>query len=516
MRRLYLFIAIALLLCCAGCKKDPNVEVEVRMQPFTTQDQAKVYINNTYNPVWHEGDRLCINGQSVTVSGSSVSVPYSNYMYALYPAADMVSYSNGTYQVELPRVQTYMADNSGNQHIDALMAACGSGSSLVFANLCSLLKVTAPEQVTVLNIDVCSTDSSATMSGSGTVTFDGGAPHFAFGSSDKYPYTRLDCGTGVCRADRTYYIAVPAFTNTKLTITICGLANGKKFRHKYIQDQTSSLKASRYALVTLPSTYNYSSADSLYAGTDVLCEPFSVTRTVKKYFSKGNLQYRYKVDDHWRIALHQYDVIGNANNIVQYLDNPSIPEQYRNQWIDLFGWGTSNCQSGPNPWTSENNNSLYKVDADGSDNMTDATDWGKNIDGNWKTPTKQYWTYLLATRADAENKSAKAVIDGQYSGLLILPDYWVLPNGCSFATDVENTYSMTQWDAMEAAGALFLPAAGKRERYDIYSLGTDGYYWSASRKDNDHIYCLHFGPSTNVAEVTDDESHWGFSVRLIK
>lgn len=473
------------------------------IQPYTTQ--SKVLLNNDYTMSWHEGDRLCVNGQIVTVSGSSVSVPHSDYLYALYPADDMVSYSNGSYQVQLPRVQTYSADNNGKQHIEALMATCGSGNHLVFSNLFSLLKVMVPEGVTVLYIDVNTTDSTVNMSGSGTVTFANGVPQFAFGANDVYPYTRLDCGQGVCRADKTYYVAVPAFAGKKLTITLCGRMNNKKFRHTFTQAENAILLQSQYASV--PLSYTYSDNDTLYNGTDALCEPFSLTKSKKKYFAKGNLQFKYDlIPNGWRIAQHQYDYIGAANSAIGVNST---------QWIDLFGWGTSGKANCTTPWETRDGNMCYYVAVDKDCNMTDSNDWGSNIPGGWVTPTKTHWNYLLHTRAHAADKVAMAQIGNQYNGLLILPDYWVLPNGCSFSTNSVNTYTLSQWAAMEAAGALLLPATGVRDVTDVAYLN-EGYYWTSERDGASFAYCLHFGTTISDVSVCEIAPHLGCSVRLIK
>lgn len=500
-RRLYL--SVALLFCCVGCRKDGTQVVEVVMQSFSTP--AKVYLDNNYCPVWHDGDEICVNGQTYEVSNGSVTVHNVGDMHALYPAADKVDYtSSGKYNVELPRVQRYVVDNSGNQHIEALMAACGRGSQLQFVNLCSLLKVTVPAGVTVLNIDVNTTDSSAAMSGKGEVSFDDNTPQFAFKSADTFPYTRLDCGTGVCRTDRTYYVVVPPFENKKLTITVCGFIGGKKFRHTFTQSTNATLLSSQYAPSVLPA-YTFQSVDSLYAGTDVLCEPFSVTKSKKKYFSKGNLQFRSSPYE-FRIANSQYEVIGAANNAISG-NNPN--------WIDLFGWGTSGYSTCAVPWENSYDNSVYKVDADGTYNMSPTTDWGTNL-GDWITVTKQYWEVMLQDRSQASDKTGMAVIGNTHHGLVVLPDYWVLPNGCRFAPSGINQYTFSQWNAMEAAGALFLPAAGRREGSNVMEVDSKGYYWTGTRKDRSEVYSLQFGNTLSSISITPDQPHLGYSVRLVK
>ena len=48
-------------------------------------------------------------------------------------------------------------------------------------------------------------------------------------------------------------------------------------------------------------------------------------------------------------------------------------------------------------------------------------------------------------------------------GLLVLPDEWELPAGCRLTFGAkgwdENSYEESQWEKMENAGAVLLPAA---------------------------------------------------------
>lgn len=78
---------------------------------------------------------------------------------------------------------------------------------------------------------------------------------------------------------------------------------------------------------------------------------------------------------------------------------------------------------------------------------------------------------------------------GCVKGLIILPDkeYWQLPNGLSFTygpSDWVNKYTYADWQKMEYAGAVFLPAA---QPVDIERLNGGsaemqecGFYWVSS------------------------------------
>ena len=106
-------------------------------------------------------------------------------------------------------------------------------------------------------------------------------------------------------------------------------------------------------------------------------------------------------------------------------------------------------------------------------------------------------------------------------GLVILPDDWVLPTGCTFTPGVVifdeaegshtggNRYNLQQWTEMEAAGAVFLPADGYRINYadeevvhvycsyDIQNWYTalQGFYWTTTTYHNTYDHgasCLAF------------------------
>ena len=220
--------------------------------------------------------------------------------------------------------------------------------------------------------------------------------------------------------------------------------------------------------------------DSPIVPDGVLPGLFSVSATRQVRFSQGNLQYQASTNT-WRFAEHQYDYVGS--------DNRSISSTYSG-WIDLFGWGT-----GSNPTLS----SSYPED------YGTFVDWGSNaiINGGnttnlWRTLTSAEWEYLLNTRPGASSKLGSGNING-VGGLIILPDSWTLPSECSFASGfatinpnthpdwTHNSYTLAQWAQMEAAGAVFLPAAGFRNGAVVFFVGRYGGYWS-STPNNDERY----------------------------
>ena len=240
---------------------------------------------------------------------------------------------------------------------------------------------------------------------------------------------------------------------------------------------------------------------------------FSVSADKKVYFSKGNLQYQASTGT-WRFAEHQYDIIGS--------DNSNISRSYSG-WIDLFGWGTSGY-NGKNPYMTSTKYSDY---GDGYNDIAGTSyDWGVynkisnggNSAGMWRTLTQSEWSYLINSRANASSKKGVATVN-DVTGLILLPDDWTLPDGLTFTSGAsgdyaQNTYSASEWSKMEANGAVFLPAAGRRGGTGVGYVGSDGYYWSSSANDSyDASYLYFYG--SNVYTY-GNYRNYGHSVRLVR
>lgn len=241
---------------------------------------------------------------------------------------------------------------------------------------------------------------------------------------------------------------------------------------------------------------------------------FSIADERQVTFSKGNLQYNV-AEKYWRFAEHQYDFIG--------LDNENIGTPNA-EWIDLFGWGTSCYLQGAKCYVV---NDYYQPQYDNGKlnlNHENGADWGVNCIRNggnawdmWHTLNDLEWEYIMFYRKDADQKCCQAFIDG-IRGLMLLPDEWTQPDGVSFATDAEgwqyNNYDLQEWQLLENAGAVFLPAAGYRINNDVRSIGEEGRYWTASGCDLHHATSMLF---YHVLYGTQDAQAkgYGYSVRLV-
>ena len=251
---------------------------------------------------------------------------------------------------------------------------------------------------------------------------------------------------------------------------------------------------------------------------------FSVSATQQVYFSQGNLQYQASTNT-WKFAENQYDYVGSTNS--------NISSTY-NGWIDLFGWGTSGWNNGNtyyHPWDSDNQNGdLYGPP--GYHNLAGSyanADWGVynpisnggNMANQWRTLTVDEWSYVFNTRTTTSGiRYAKAQVNN-VNGVILLPDDWSsgtysLSNTNSGSANFSsNVITASQWNILEQAGAVFLPAAGYRDGTSVYFVGSYGSYWSVSYSYGDLVWGVFF----DVSNLSTDGSYGrysGLSVRLVR
>ena len=245
------------------------------------------------------------------------------------------------------------------------------------------------------------------------------------------------------------------------------------------------------------------------------------------YFSQGNLQYiGSAATPYWKFANHQWDYLGDGQGVGVATAN-----------YDLFGWGTSGYDHGAacyQPWSWDNNSFKYYAYGEYNKdlfNESGKADWGYNAISNgggeehkWRTLSRPEWVYILDTRATSTGiRYAKAKVN-DVNGVILLPDDWSSETYTLNSTNVKdasfssNTISASQWNTLEQAGAVFLPAAGKRKFTDhtsFHDVGSKGYYWSASHEDKYGAKCMYFEESNLQSYVIYERCH-GQSVRLVR
>lgn len=249
---------------------------------------------------------------------------------------------------------------------------------------------------------------------------------------------------------------------------------------------------------------------------------FSVAPGKQVRFSQSNLQYHDEAaahNDYFAFAELQYTIIGKEGNE----GTDKVPCT-----LDLFGWGTANYPR--------------KTSTDNGDYAT-FTDWGNNPIRNggneanlWRTLTKDEWVYLFHERTNAEKLFGLGSVNG-VNGTIILPDDWdrVKPSEVSFTPSTtkglayqgkyyynsngdnfsHNIYTAEQWAVMKKAGAVFLPAAGRRSGTDVLSVGSYGGYWSDTPSGTKYAYHLYFDEKYLDLQIYNNR-YRGQSVRLVQ
>ncbi|MGN1240228.1 MAG: leucine-rich repeat protein, partial [Paludibacteraceae bacterium] len=231
-------------------------------------------------------------------------------------------------------------------------------------------------------------------------------------------------------------------------------------------------------------------------------------------FAAGNLRCTiHGTDTTWVFADHQYDFIGAAN-----VANGALAST-----IDLFGWSGSTAAT------------MWGISISGSngDYSGDFADWGLNIgDGTtWRTLSHEEFNYLCRSRANATNLIGVARINldeagtTYANGLILLPDTWTCPQGITFKPGFsENvgsqayadyqTFSLEQWSALEAAGAVFMPTTGYREYGGVQYVQDIANYWSSSIVSEDMAFAFFIGSYT-IQPYNSHMRRFGMPVRLV-
>ena len=230
-----------------------------------------------------------------------------------------------------------------------------------------------------------------------------------------------------------------------------------------------------------------------------IMKPFSLRDGTMVYFTRGNLQFNV-YDEKWRLAPTQYHICFDMPIPDGYLDigdgYEAMPDGY--EWTDLFGWGT--WLPGRFPIMT----STYDEDYDYEEmELAGFGHYGEE----WTVLSAIDWYYIFDERPDAYDKMGFANILG-VEGMVLLPDDWTQPEGIFFDTFDVNEYSMEEWDAMEAEGAVFLPMTGMRYGTEIWK-SDDGNYWMSGNPPvlRFGAYWLYGFESTNV--------FFGNAVRLV-
>lgn len=504
---------------------------------FSKNTKVSVEGNDSY---WIDGETVRINGvdKTVSVDGSQAiltDVATADTYRALYPDTlnSSATLLGDNTTVFIPHTYNYREHN-GRQQLGSPMAAYGtSDRRLEFKHLTAAVTVEVKNiygfTIEVDSIVVSSNDYQ--LCGSRDITL---------GES-----LAVAAVSGAAAADRRVKMC---FTDTPLQILsgetrrvqvpVLPVGNDNRFSitvgvHK-VYDADVKCEYTRTQGDTQDS-YALGRAEMGYAGL-TFGKAFSISSTKQVIISQGNLQY-VPATGVWSFHTHQYDICetgGSGYTTTRYFAAGTDP-------IDLFGFGTSGY----------NNMYPYMTSITSTDYLAPASslsgtsyDWGYynaisnggNMAGLWYTPEKKLWDYLLLDRTPTTvgiNNNAPALftfttIGGVHKGLIVFPDDYTHPTDAStdlsdatFNSNSNYTAAVpySDWAKMEAAGAVFFPAAGYRNlnggAMTYITAPNQGKYWTASSSSTTRARNYYFY-STSAPANKEDDRNFGLSVRVVK
>lgn len=496
---------------------------------LTVDLSQKTYIDANKYACWtYNSDTLNVNGNKVPITDKTdgghrghTDIDFDGPFYAAYPG-NQATYSGGAFTFTFPVVQKYEVDAEGNQVVRAPMMGYSKSDAMNMYNVGSLLRVISSDDdddVTIRSIAVTARNSSnqpVPLCGtSNAVGFSNGVPGDLSISSNKGYKIILDCGTGVKRADHTYYIIVPPVGDgVRFTFTFFYEYNGCKSTAVKTTNKKGLMK--NQIGVVHPQLYAINPA-----AEGELPGKFEIkTGAYYARFSSGNLQFKKdgthitsygSAEGTWRFAPNQYDVLGNVTS--------NTSSSYSGtDWMDLFGWGTSGWNNGAtiyNPWehatTAADNNKYYfrqdatvnMIDADGYENadwgISNAISNGGNAPYIWRVLTDAEWNYLAAHEMYSSNVTVANV-----TGKLFYPYDWTEMFG---TPSFKSSYTAAEFAELENRGVVFLPqcgyVAGGAYTGNVFS------YWT-SKVTGTNVFVF-----KGTTSCTGDYRSYGRGVRLV-
>lgn len=506
--RMATMVSAVALFAFASCQKnEEQVVFTATVENAVTQGKTAF---NGGTMTWQSGDMIRVyegtaaatlqtssNAATAGFSfcdGQSPPLTSNNY-YAIYPA----SAATGSNAITLSATQNY--DGS---RMDAPMYVHATGTALAFKNVCGVLVINITANKSISSI-VVETPGKA-VAGNFTLAYDDDNDAASMTAVDNTTgnTVTLDCGEGVnCGNATNFYIYLPPAEYTAMTITI-NATDGTRCV-KSLNSTFDIAKNMYYTITWSDLVFETPLPEGALTGLFTINEDGD-----QVWFSQGNLQYQPSTQT-WRFAEHQYSYVS---------DDISDISTYSG-WIDLFGWGT-----GDNPTLTSTDNADYSTFVDWG---TGAISNGGNATNQWRTLTSDEWVYLFNTRTNTTNlRTANArYIKSQVNyvpGVILFPDGYIHPSGVTVPKYINtaarpwtsNQYNGEKWAAMEAAGAVFLPAAGLLSAINgVINVGSNGRYWSSTYDPEGYSANIYFA-RTALNPASSIDCCYGPSVRLVR
>ena len=530
--RFFSMAALALVgAMMTGCTNDDNF-IDEPQQPANTDNIVTMTTTISLDDGEPMTRALTAAGVKTFVAGEQIAVVYENTSSEMVKV-ESVALEDGdianegktaTFTVTLTNPKesgevkyiypAAMAKDDGSINYDALATQDGTletlASNLDFAMYEGSLTASAglPASPTLTNQLAILALTLKTIDGNSEVTGSITSMNITDGTNS-YTVTRS-------AAEGPIYVAIRPTSSANIDITATDGAD--HYYNKFLVNKT-------YA-----ASNGYSISLRMGLAGNALSGQFTINSAgTKVRFSQGNLQAIWDGKSWtWRFAPNQYDYIGNTSGNTHINGDGTLSAAGT---VDLFGWvGASN-----NTWTgvakygisNSTTNSAY-----GNVNQEPLkSDWGNAIGPGWRTLVAGYydneWRYLLTERAastvysTANTRYAKATVVGS-PGMILFPDSYEHPSGISLnhinesnADYNANSYNPEDWGKMEAAGAVFLPAAGRRSGAEVPNAGASALYWTAELAWTEIAVNILF-TSSSLVDRNQGYRFYGNAVRLVR
>jgi len=503
MKTKILYTLFALSLLAISCQKsdycDDINEIKdaiVITASYDSQSETKTTLSNDdyLTPLWSVGDQIWVsdgtNDKTITLAASgtalsdengvisadsksfqftSPSSSASSTIYAVYPASCANNaVSEGKISINIPSVQdgTFASAN---------ICAAQGVMNISFKNVVSILKVTQEDGAN----EYMWYNVGKPVAGDFLVNANGTLSD-ASNTSNAI--------NGAISGEIGYYALAPVTPTENQTLTL-------KKSSETVAVEKTIVKATAYQRNYF---YKVVAPDGDYTGM------FSVSSSTKVAFSPGNLYWNGSAfmfeDNQW-----SYSSTWTENSHISHFywyNYDNIDKSYAEE----YDWELETFYE-----------DVFFTNKDQTTPSADFTVEGQS--GKWRTlsgGSGGEWEYLLTGRTvnggtGDGNSYQRATINSDATGvygLIIYPDNYT-------AQTTTTSYTSSDWQIMEAAGCVFLPAAGYRTGSSVYFAGSYGYYWSSTASDAYGAYGLNF-ISSLVYPASLDSRGGGRSVRLVQ
>ena len=497
--------------------------------------------------VWSDGYKISDALESVYNGQASATFAFSGFDaleeeeradFAIFPASlvwdgsgvrpgSAAAHTAAELKLTLPAVYA-LAEVMGEVSPTPMIATNAPGGDLAFKALCPLLRITlggVPRQTK--RIEFCF--NGLKVQGEFTLTdvtpaSTAIASSESSGSDDTITVTLSD--NSAWQAVLVINLPVPTGGYGDITVTAFDAVSGGNA----VLSLTKPIKAS-----------GWSPARKASRKMTAALPVFTGAGGKKLAFAPGNLQATFEdASWKWSFAAHQYDFIGD--NVGNTSVSSSSPFIKKDGTVDLFGWvGASSASTGVAAYGINSSTTGSHYGHTEYESLKD--DWGgiaigPYAAGMWRTPTGASggdWDVILTSRTvtssglpDGKGSASARYVNATVAGtcgLVIFPDIYAHPSDVTgtFSSPAYNSagdygkfvVDASNWAKMEAAGAVFLPAASYRNGTTVANSFKHGYYWSANGGSVTNAYDLHFSDNT-VTPNSGDTRCQGRSVRLVR